>query len=605
MKLLTSFLPTSVPIRATAQVLFSALVVAAIFGLEIAGRYAESDRHDGLAALTLVCLIGLVSIWHRHRPLHWVEWLQESSFRLQNYLLQTSYEFGMDLRGTPKVPNRLPSGIWLLASVIIAWGAFSVVVWYLLPGGWRQVGTHTSYVVYLVVLLALWFTLLSALVAGMFVPLMALDRLVRGLFHDSNRRPLLFIAALMYLFGVITAGVNLPLLGALIPCAAALIVAVRWWAVPTPDSVALLWRRHEDEPIYAIPTPRLIAIGVTLLTLGFVAILLMASGGRVTTPIADHDPMHLTGRLAATVAWTAPGLFLLLGTAFMLVQWGNPSRKDPPTLWLKNDATRLIRQKIQSIIDAWHWNLKAEKKHRGRLDVAIELVHPEFSEAEEFEPRWPLKMSMSDFAKPDVQYRLKRRDEIQLRRRFFAGLNQLFKQANQEREHKGGAYWFAPHWWFFEWLRREEPHQPRKSEEFPLSSQQIGPSLSAVFPRRVRQHLFQVFRAMQIDVAYIEDGVSPKKIERVMRSIFEVYDQFDGQKIVDDHCFQGIPKIQVVIHDIGPEVELLPIKHKQPKFDDLSRARVLHIFRDNTGEEEEIEPPFDFSSEPMPALSLS
>jgi hypothetical protein len=42
----------------------------------------------------------------------------------------------------------------------------------------------------------------------------------------------------------------------------------------------------------------------------------------------------------------------------------------------------------------------------------------------------------------------------------------------------------------------------------------------------------------------------------------------------------------------------------EPKLDDLSRVRVLHIFRDRGGHEELIDPPFDFSSTPAPVGAL-
>ena len=44
--------------------------------------------------------------------------------------------------------------------------------------------------------------------------------------------------------------------------------------------------------------------------------------------------------------------------------------------------------------------------------------------------------------------------------------------------------------------------------------------------------------------------------------------------------------------------------YPEPKFDDLSRVRVLHVFRDRGGHEERVEPPYDFSWTPAPALSM-
>ena len=103
---------------------------------------------------------------------------------------------------------------------------------------------------------------------------------------------------------------------------------------------------------------------------------------------------------------------------------------------------------------------------------------------------------------------------------------------------------------------------------------------------------------------YIEDGVNLKQIVQVFRAIFEIYDVHAGRRRVDDHSFVGIQKVRVVVHDLAPEKPLVAVKYRQPKFDDLSRGRVLHIFRDRGDYEEVSDIPFDYSSEPSPLLMV-
>ena len=59
-----------------------------------------------------------------------------------------------------------------------------------------------------------------------------------------------------------------------------------------------------------------------------------------------------------------------------------------------------------------------------------------------------------------------------------------------------------------------------------------------------------------------------------------------------------------MIHDYSPGNQFESETYPEPKFDDVSRFRVLHIFRDRGESEETVDAPFDYSWEPMP-LSLS
>src|SRR5262249_4532672 len=61
-------------------------------------------------------------------------------------------------------------------------------------------------------------------------------------------------------------------------------------------------------------------------------------------------------------------------------------------------------------------------------------------------------------------------------------------------------------------------------------------------------------------------------------------------------------KVRVMLHDYAPGRPFKTSKYREPQFDDLSRARVLHIFRDSGGHEAPTEAPFDFSWEPSPVL---
>ncbi|MFO0825419.1 MAG: hypothetical protein U0792_20250 [Gemmataceae bacterium] len=111
-----------------------------------------------------------------------------------------------------------------------------------------------------------------------------------------------------------------------------------------------------------------------------------------------------------------------------------------------------------------------------------------------------------------------------------------------------------------------------------------------------------MLRATAVDMIFIEDGVTFKNLERVLRVVTELYDIHAGNRRAEEHDFRGVPKVKVMIHDYEPGNPFESETYPEPKFDDLSRVRVLHIFRDRGGHEELVDPPFDFSWTPAPAL---
>ena len=606
MKLLHRVRLLTPPSGPSVQAVFTCAVVAALVGLEIAGRMATSDLHDGLSALALFSIVLAVSAWHKRRPLAWANWIAIRARLSWKRLAGWKYDHGIDFRGTPPLPGRIPLPAWGLGIGLVAWGIAAVCVWYLLPGGWREIGVRTSYVAYLLVLIVLWAGLMAGLLAGLFVPVLIFDRWLREVVSDSDRRSITFLSSLGYLFAVTIAAAFLPAAGGLAVCIAAAVIAGLWCCRRSASDLAVLWRADLDAGVYSVPLSRLIAGGVLFIVLAYIDLVITGSSGRILTHVEATDAMPLTGSLAALVAWTAPGLLVILGSRMWRNSRTNPYGSIPPTVYVRSGLPLELRDQAKAVIRGWGWKYRSGSKPAQRGDVKIELVDQEHSQATEFEPRWPLALSLDDLKLANVKDRLARRDEIQLRRRFFAGLHTLFKEARRERKSRGGGYWFAPHWWFIDGLGREESGRSRKTEDNAGVLRQVGPSLAKLFGARVRQHWYRILRAARIDVIYIEDGINAKKVERVLRTLLEVHDMHGGTKPVDDHTFRGIPKVRVVVHDFSPEKSpsAMPEGYKQPKYDELSRGRVLHIFRDKGDSEELSDMPFDYDSVPSPMLSV-
>ena len=177
----------------------------------------------------------------------------------------------------------------------------------------------------------------------------------------------------------------------------------------------------------------------------------------------------------------------------------------------------------------------------------------------------------------------------------------IFKRAFAQPKRKGGYYRFAPHWWMAGYLVYDEP-QRSAADSLP-TSRRVGPWYASAFRPRVRQHFHAVLRAVQIDEIIVDDGVPYRAVERVMRALFELYDKHAGGRRAEDHLFRAVPKIRTMIHECEPESPLRLRRkpgYDEPQFEELSRARILHIFKDDGDHEALVGSPFDTSWEPSP-----
>ena len=594
MKLLSSVLPRGTRIL-PAGGWFTLLVVGSLVGLEIVGRFTTSDVHDGLAAVTLLGVLATVAMRHRRDPLPWVSRITGWGKRVVATAVWLRYKHGLDLRGTPPLPRRTTRIVWGLAGALIVWGELASLTWLLFPDGWRTVGLHSSYVIYLVGLTLLWALLLACTFVGVYVPVKVIDHMLRGWVGDTDRRGAEVAAVVFYAILVSAIAWVVPPTAVLVVCLVVAVGAgVAYWPRGT-DGAAILWRAGPSEPVYAVPLHRVLAIMTGLIALLLVDVLLTACGGRLFGFNGAEATMPVTDLLGAVAAWVIPGIIVVAGVRLWAARRLDPARQVPPKVHISGRDPQ-ARHLAARAIRAWGWNVQVEPRLRENGTVGLEVVEAEQSQATEFDPRWPLQVSVADLTAGEVKQRLDRRDEIQVRRQFFRGLAKLFKRASAFKSPGGGGYWLAPHWWFFDGLGREDSDSSEEDVSPPL----VGPPYHRILPARSRQQLYRVLRATKVDMIFIEDGVSYRKLEKVLRVLLELYDVHGGTRKAEELHFRGLPKVRVMIHDYEPGNPFRSEDYPEPKFDDLSRVRVLHVFRDRGGEEEEVEQPFDFSWTPAP-----
>jgi len=182
------------------------------------------------------------------------------------------------------------------------------------------------------------------------------------------------------------------------------------------------------------------------------------------------------------------------------------------------------------------------------------------------------------------------------------GLERLFKNVTQRKFGNGHGFWVAPHFWFILGLTRDAAEEEIDLADSPMLSGTVGPAFHRVMPRAARHHLFKLMRALHIDLIFVEDGVKFRRFIKVVRRMFEIFDKHNGEKPAEDVHFLGVPGTRVMIHDFQLDEPFKSETYPEPKYDYLGRARILHVFRDRNEQEELIEPPFDISRSPAPAL---
>ena len=172
-----------------------------------------------------------------------------------------------------------------------------------------------------------------------------------------------------------------------------------------------------------------------------------------------------------------PGLLTVVGLRLIAARRNDPARRTLPTAHISGNNRLAIRSAAKTIL-GWAWNARTAPSPRQRGYVGVMLVPEEQSEATEFDPRWPLKVSLADLKEGKVKQRLDRRDEIQVRRLLFRGLQKLFKKASVFKGPSGGGFWLAPHWWFVDGVGREDADGSSEDSAPPL----VGPPYHRILP---------------------------------------------------------------------------------------------------------------------------
>ena len=378
---------------------FTLSVLLVLGALEFLGhRRTATDLHDAFSLAVLGAVVAAVLLRHRHRPLPWltnfIAWARRNGGKLLDRRFRV--EIGLDLRGDPPLPRRMPRGTFPVVAGLLACCDVAVVAWDWMPQGWRVIGSQGFYLGYLLLLAVVWLGLLIAIFAGVAAPMYQLHQWL-GPDRETPRRGEWIIGA-VYLVVVFAAAWWLTVTPVLILCAAmALLSAGLMVALPRLGPEQFLWRKRPGQQIWVVP-PRRLVMAVVLTAVLFVsALLLMACGYAVHGRVEAGAAMAVTDLLGALTAWLTPGLMVAAAIELASWWWHNPARQSKPVVHvLGGHLVPENRSEIRRIGNKRGWGVRWDEPGKGNPSPAVELVEPERSAADEFDPSWPLRVSMAD-----------------------------------------------------------------------------------------------------------------------------------------------------------------------------------------------------------------
>ncbi len=230
------------------------------------------------------------------------------------------------------------------------------------------------------------------------------------------------------------------------------------------------------------------------------------------------------------------------------------------------------------------WDLRFAPQQAEPLAVPIRIVPSPMPPVDSTETG-PLQVSMRALELPELQDLLVQRDVERRRQALVSGIHLLLLHAEQRKFKRGTGYWFAPHLWFVAGMSRDTEEE--STGDGGVMMQLVGPVYTKVFPRPARHHFYSMMQAFEVDLIYIEDGLKFEDVRRVLLRLFAHYDDASGPERLEDSHLTGLSGVRAIVYDFELQDPFKKKGYPEPDYEDLGRARILHVFRDR-GEDDEI-----------------
>ncbi len=601
-QLLSRSLPGFRPERGQA---LAALWIGVFVALEVFGRTSTSDVGDSAVILMLIALGAFTWREHTLEPLAFVEAVVVRPLEgLLARLEGLGFEAGSDLRREPPLPRCIPP--ILLGSALLALATTAVLFLFRahLPGDARAVVTTVSGALYFLLLTPLWVLLFVGSFSVFAPPMMLLTWLQDR--KRSSGPSLLIMGHLVAGYLVLLAALSyaLPSWVPLAVAACALVVASVARVLPGRPSLAMIWRPTGDRSA----APAVFDLGLygiwksVLLGCTILSVALVSGGERMSVDTSGTTTMPFTGMVSAFFAWSTCVLFSgwMLADTVRAVRAvaGNPERRRRPVVRLATEDGRVRRQARTGLGSRGFRVLFGDRDGGAPTDVRIALVD-EVAPQDAFalSERWPIEVVPNELESDTLAWKLARRHEVLCRRHLLRGLRRAFRKVRRsELEHAVG-FWVDPH----QALSSSLLLEPGGDE----TAYAVGPSFRDVLPLASRSHAHRVMRALEVDLLFVERSVSFKQLRRVYGILFEVYDVHAGGQRAEERHFRGLNGLRVAIDEITPDdptgtADLTGFP--EPDYEDIGRARILHVFRDRSEGEDLVLRPRRTDDVPMPRL---
>ncbi len=516
--------------------------LAGLAMLEIAGRRFTSDLMDG-AVLFAVCFFAcMTGIVHKKRRLFLVTRVGKAWRFLWTSCRLPSVDIGVDLSKSPQLPRGIPASWKLSAVLLMLFVGGLVCVAPLFPSEARTYLSARCYLLWLAIEGLVWLGLSFGIVVYPILVWARLhDWLVQRHRGPQPRSIRLEVRATLVVFGfLLGCGMFCP---GWLPFAlhAPFLVVTTAASVAASPGLELIWRYRSEEHSRVFDgrwSYGMIMAGSILLAMAAMVI----AGGEFLGK-APHSPD----------ASTAP-VTIFLGRVFA---WAAVGGNFVVTCY----AVRFAAMGI--------------------------LFH-----RDGFRPFGKQPSTPED-----------RRSEIQCRREIVRRLQMLFRRVKRPLDARGGGLWIAFQYWFALGLSLDSSHNETFDRQTTVLDDIIGPPYHRVFTGQSRRYFQRVTDALQVHLIYVERGVSFRRLVRVLRMMFEIYDIYGGRQRAEEMHFAGLPGVRVLIHDFDQSLSprLDRGHYPEPDYEDVGRARILHVFKDRG--EEFVETPIPASWEGTPVGS--
>ncbi len=592
-----------------------------VVGLETIGPSLGLELGLVVGLLVGFALARTTARVHARAPITWLRLLGQGARWFLPRQAPWRLELGLDLRASPPVPRAWPA-ILAVPLVLLSVGVLAVA-----PHAGRFPGVLTELAERSFVLYSLAIgTLLAALFAGgglltVFGLVILRERLRRSAPH------LIWVA--LAVAGAaslpVAAGAPhlawLPLIGPI----AALAIAGLAFFWRGEEEAAMLWRprrspRPEHEPagtesLASLPLLPFAGAQLALCGLAVLLLTLLSRGERIVGAEAS-EPVLVLRLLGWAFSWC--GAYGCLALAYVVSRvlrarfaaWrseraGLRVYLDPSGALAHGPAER--RALAATLAEAGFRAHFGPRPEHSR-DLAVVLVDeamedrvPDAWPAQEPSLTAPITVGALELPQPPTLARLRRLAVRSQRVRLLRGLKKLMRAAKHQAPPRGEGLWLGPQHWFLSGLGRD-----RQSDEDALREglfePRLGPSYAETLDWAARHHFGKVCRDLEIDLVFVQDGVRFNGLRRVLETLFELHDVFGGERRAEERDFSGLVGLRVVLHDFELGQPFRKEGYPEPEYEDLARARILHVFKDKGGLEETLDAPTDLVDLPAPVL---